>query len=284
MMDIADLLGPEPEEPQKPEGYEAALDAVVAFQRASTSWLQRKLGIGYNKAAALIGALEEDGVVSPADDKGKRSVLIEADTEIPEEDPDSGRDRRTMVKRGGNTNAAIVQALHRPVSISFLSDVTHKDRKVITRRLSNLTPMGFHRGSIPLYDFRQALELIVTPKVDPAELIRKMGTNDLPIGLQKDVWDARLKQQQWMIKAGELWPTEDVMEVLGEAFQRLKTTTQLWVDQLADSHDLPNEVRQDLLGLVDGLQKSLHETLVEMPAARETQSQAGEIEGTALDV
>ena len=71
---------------------------------------------------------------------------------------------------------------------------------------------------------------------------------------------------------------------MGEAFQRLKTTTQLWVDQLSETHALPVEVRKDLLSMVDGLQQDLHRTLVEMPAEKATRSQAGEIEGTDLDV
>jgi len=181
-------------------------------------------------------------------------------------------------------NGAVVQALLRPVSISLLADILQKDRKTVVKRLAGLTPMANHRGNTPLYDFRQALEYLVTPRFNAAEAIKKMGTDDLPVGLQKDVWDARLKQQKWMQQAGDLWHTEDVLEVLGEACQRLKTTTQLWVDQLSETHALPVEVRKDLLAMVDGLQQDLHRTLVEMPAEKATRSQAGEVEGTDLDV
>ena len=190
----------------------------------------------------------------------------------------------TTATASGGTDAAVVQKLLRPVSISFLADVLQRDRKTVTKRLAGLTPMGQHRGNIPLYDFRQAIEHLVTPRVNAAEVIRKMGADDLPAGLQKDVWDARLKKQKWMENAGDLWKTEDVLEVLGETFQRLKTTTQLWIDQLAETHALPAEVRRDLTGMVDGLQQDLHRTLCEMPAEKATASQLGEIEGTDLDV
>lgn len=180
--------------------------------------------------------------------------------------------------------AAVVQTLLQPVSISFLSDVLGRDKKTVTKRLAGLAPMSYHRGNVPLYDFRQALEYLVTPRFNAAEAIRKMGTDDLPVGLQKDVWDARLKQQKWMAQAGDLWRTEDVLDVLGETFQRLKTTTQLWVDQLSESHALPAEVRSDLTGMVDALQRDLHRTLVEMPEERATRAQVSEIEGTDLDV
>jgi hypothetical protein len=204
------------------------------------------------------------------------------------EKPRRGRPRastKTVAKKAASgANAATVQALLQPVSITFLADVLQRDKKTVVKRLAGLAPMGHHRGNIPLYDFRQALEYLVTPRFNAAEAIKRMGTADLPMGLQKDVWDARLKQQKWMKEAGDLWATEDVLEVLGEAFQRLKTTTQLWIDQLAETHALPAEVRKDLTAMVDGLQKDLHTTLVEMPAEKSTRSQLSEIEGTDLDV
>jgi len=180
--------------------------------------------------------------------------------------------------------AAVVQTLLQPVSVSFLADVFQKDKKTIVKRLAGLAPMGTHRGNIPLYDFRQAAEYIVTPRVNMAEAIKKMGTDDMPAGLQKDVWDAKLKAQKWMAQAAELWPTEDVLDVLGDTFQRLKTTTQLWIDQLGESHALSAEARKDLMGRVDGLQKDLHQTLVEMPSQRATKAQIAQIEGSDLDV
>jgi S-DNA-T family DNA segregation ATPase FtsK/SpoIIIE len=51
---------------------------LIADRRASTSYLQRKLKIGYKKAASLIERLERDGVISAPDASGKRTVLIDA--------------------------------------------------------------------------------------------------------------------------------------------------------------------------------------------------------------
>ena len=55
--------------------YAQALEIVVRDQRASTSYLQRRLKIGYNKAAGLIDRLEEEGAISSANHAGKRQVL-----------------------------------------------------------------------------------------------------------------------------------------------------------------------------------------------------------------
>ena len=55
--------------------YESALEIVKSERKASTSFLQRKLQIGYNRAARIIDMMEEKGVVSKANHVGKREVL-----------------------------------------------------------------------------------------------------------------------------------------------------------------------------------------------------------------
>jgi S-DNA-T family DNA segregation ATPase FtsK/SpoIIIE len=56
--------------------YEQAVDLVAREGKASTSFLQRHLQIGYNRAAKLIEQMEKDGIVGPANHVGKREVLI----------------------------------------------------------------------------------------------------------------------------------------------------------------------------------------------------------------
>ena len=64
-----------PEAGDKDELYQAALDIIRSEGKASTSFLQRKLQIGYNRAARIIDMMEADGIVSKANHVGKRSVL-----------------------------------------------------------------------------------------------------------------------------------------------------------------------------------------------------------------
>ena len=59
----------------KDELYQAALDIIKSEGKASTSFLQRKLQIGYNRAARIIDMMEADGIVSKANHVGKREVL-----------------------------------------------------------------------------------------------------------------------------------------------------------------------------------------------------------------
>ena len=57
--------------------YDQAVAIVAKDRKCSTSYIQRKLGIGYNKAARLVEQMEEEGVVTRANHVGKREILIE---------------------------------------------------------------------------------------------------------------------------------------------------------------------------------------------------------------
>jgi S-DNA-T family DNA segregation ATPase FtsK/SpoIIIE len=56
--------------------YDQAVAIVAKDRKCSTSYIQRKLGIGYNKAARLVEQMEEQGVVTRANHVGKREILV----------------------------------------------------------------------------------------------------------------------------------------------------------------------------------------------------------------
>ncbi|MDB4192772.1 DNA translocase FtsK [Candidatus Pelagibacter sp.] len=74
-VDEKELSGEASSSGDKDELYQAALDIIRSEGKASTSFLQRKLQIGYNRAARIIDMMETDGVVSKANHVGKRDVL-----------------------------------------------------------------------------------------------------------------------------------------------------------------------------------------------------------------
>ena len=59
--------------------YRKAVQIVAESQKASTSYLQRQLRVGYNSAARLIERMEKDGLVGQPDHVGRREVLIDPD-------------------------------------------------------------------------------------------------------------------------------------------------------------------------------------------------------------
>jgi len=64
---------------EKDEMYDQAVAIVARDRKASTSYVQRCLRIGYNRAASIIDRMEREGVVGPANHVGKREVLVRDD-------------------------------------------------------------------------------------------------------------------------------------------------------------------------------------------------------------
>ncbi len=59
--------------------YEEAVRVVVAMGKASTSTLQRRLRLGYGRAARLLDIMEKDGIIGPADGSRPRELLKRPD-------------------------------------------------------------------------------------------------------------------------------------------------------------------------------------------------------------
>jgi S-DNA-T family DNA segregation ATPase FtsK/SpoIIIE len=59
------------------ELYDQAVAVVLRDKKASTSYIQRRLQIGYNRAASLMERMEKEGIVGPANHAGKRDILNE---------------------------------------------------------------------------------------------------------------------------------------------------------------------------------------------------------------
>lgn len=73
---IFDVAREEEEKEQRDEKYEEALETVIEADKASTSYLQRKLRIGYSRAARIMDELEENGIISEKNGTKARDVLV----------------------------------------------------------------------------------------------------------------------------------------------------------------------------------------------------------------
>ncbi|MEC9343848.1 MAG: DNA translocase FtsK, partial [Pseudomonadota bacterium] len=61
--------------------YDQAVAVVLRDRKVSTSYVQRRLGIGYNRAASLIERMETEGLIGPANHAGKREILVPGEDE-----------------------------------------------------------------------------------------------------------------------------------------------------------------------------------------------------------
>ena len=60
------------------ELYDQAVAVVLRDRKASTSYVQRRLQIGYNRAASIMERMEQEGIVGPANHAGKRGIFRDA--------------------------------------------------------------------------------------------------------------------------------------------------------------------------------------------------------------
>jgi S-DNA-T family DNA segregation ATPase FtsK/SpoIIIE len=72
VFDKGALAAAESEDP-----YDQAVAVVLRDKKASTSYIQRRLQIGYNRAASIMERMENEGIVGPANHAGKREILVE---------------------------------------------------------------------------------------------------------------------------------------------------------------------------------------------------------------
>ncbi len=74
--EIVEAKVAEVEDSERDEHYQRAVELVQLNGQASTSFLQRRLRVGYNRAARMIEMMQEDGIVGPADGAKPRAVLV----------------------------------------------------------------------------------------------------------------------------------------------------------------------------------------------------------------
>ena len=65
-----------PEEDLSDDMYDKAVALVSETRQASISMIQRRLRVGYNRAARMVERMEKEGVVGPPDGTNRREVLV----------------------------------------------------------------------------------------------------------------------------------------------------------------------------------------------------------------
>lgn len=170
------------------------------------------------------------------------------------------------------SEALDIRDVYRGVTITWLMNAFRMDRSTVKKKMADCVPIKYSRGNIAIYDFVQAASHLAKPRIDIGEYLKTIKPTDLPAGLQTDYWDALLKRQKYERQAGDLWHTDDVLEVFGEAFKHIKTSTQLWVSRLERTTGLTSEQIEILNKLTDTLLDDMHGKLVSMKKTSTTRS------------
>jgi len=164
------------------------------------------------------------------------------------------------------------------VSVFWLAKAFGLDSVTVRKKIADAPTFKRRKGGY-LYDLKVVAPYLVKPRGGLEEMLRDMKPADLPTRLQAAFWDARLKQQRWEEAAKDLWRTEAVMEALGQVFQAVKFTVQLWPDQVERAVGLTEEQREMLTEMGDQLQNEVHRVVLEAAKANLSPTNFGVLEG-----
>lgn len=186
-----------------------------------------------------------------------------------------GRPRKDASAAQRNDDPALdgldLGLVHAGVSAAWLGHVFGHDKNTIKKKLARCEVAG-RNGQTPLYRIKDAAAWLVPPKVDVMTYIKGLRPVDLPPQLNDAYWSAMRKRQQVLLEAGDLWQTPDVLAVFGSAAIKIKSTVQLWVEEVDRVHGLADDQREMLTRMADGLLAEIHEIFVTAPAQKQTQS------------
>ena len=129
-------------------------------------------------------------------------------------------------------------------------------------KISGIRPCG-KRGANDIYKIKDVAPLLC--KVDyqddavMVERILNMNADELPVKLSKAFWDGKRSRQQFEKEEGDLWPTDQVVELAGEAFKTIRLSLLLMPDTLERESSLSERQREVVQSIVDA-------TLLQMKA------------------
>ncbi|QXV73604.1 terminase small subunit protein [Rhizobium phage RHph_X2_30] len=173
--------------------------------------------------------------------------------------------------------------VHGGVTLDWLSKVFGMSRKNVIEALRPCPVMRMHQNGGAYYDLKVAAAYLVKPERELAQVLADLKADDLPEKLRESFWNAKIKEMKFLVMAGDLWPTESVLEVLAQTFTMIRTKVQLWTDSIEDAHPLTTEQRQLQQKLADQLLSDIKTALVENAKVSATESYAAVVKEVQSD-
>lgn len=169
------------------------------------------------------------------------------------------------------------------VTVGWLCRVFRIQRHTAERRLQSCKPLRM-QGKRVIYDVAEAAAYLIKPKLSVEHFVKNIRPDDLPTKLQEKYWDALIKKQKFMTRAGQLWHTNDVMDAFSSIFKSTKNAVQLWVDIVDEQETLTAEQRKLLHELCDSLLEDIHYEIKQLEKKQETLSSAADLDDDDVEV
>jgi len=174
-------------------------------------------------------------------------------------DPESGIGRPKKADTSEVTSELLATGM---ATIAQIAQLFETDAKTLPKRLKSVSPKGTRRGN-KVYSIREAAQHIVTPGYEIEEYIRQMSQQELPPLLSKEFWNGQNARLTYEIKMGQHWPTEDVVEYLGELMNTMRMSLLLLADDVNREESLTDGQRRAIQRISDAAIATLKKNIAE---------------------
>lgn len=147
------------------------------------------------------------------------------------------------------------------LNLTQLAKLFRMDRRDVTPKLRDIPAAGT-RGGYPIYFVHEVAPHLVKPIYDIEAYIMRMNHNDLPKHVSKEFWNGLRARQAYELENGDLWPTDKVLEVMGEVFKQLRMSMLLFGDTIERDTQFTDGQRKKLSAMVDGALNDLADGLI----------------------
>lgn len=165
-------------------------------------------------------------------------------------------------KPGHSLDAESRAMLYEGCNLSQLSILFRMDHRPLVEKLHGVEPSS-KRGNAAIYLVHEVAPYLVKPLYDIEAYIKRMNHNELPKHLTKEFWAGLRSKQEYELRDGDLWPTEKVIEHVGELFKLIKMQSRLAADAVDRQTELTPRQRSIVRGIFDGLMRDLHTAVIE---------------------
>lgn len=181
-------------------------------------------------------------------------------------------------RRSDSLDDASREMIYNGLNLSELGRLFRMDHRILVEKLHGVPPTG-KRGKGNTWRVDEVAPYLVRPIFDIEEYVKRMHHNELPKMLTKEFWAGQRSKQEFLLKAGDLWPTDQVVEAVGELFKLVKMSATLTVDAVERQVELSPRQRTIVVDIMDGMLRDLRQAIVEKFDGSELVAEDGDGEG-----
>ena len=168
----------------------------------------------------------------------------------------------TAANNVGTLDAESKAMLYEGLNLSQLGIAFRMDHRVLVEKLHGVEPTG-KRGRAGTWRIHEVAPYLVKPMYDIETYIKRMHHNELPKLLTKEFWNGQRARQEYELKAGNLWKTDEVIEKVGELYKLVAMSARLASDNIERNTELTPRQREAIDGIMRGMLEDLERKIKE---------------------